>query len=204
MELCSEFFAPLKEKHQVEALLASTLTVAIAEIGDKTQLLALILAARFSHLSGGKTAIILGIFLSTLVNHFASAWFGQWAIGLITPELARYLIAGSFFAIALWVLVPDKMDEEQSRFYKMGPFVATFILFFIAEMGDKTQIATVVLAAKYDALAMVVMGTTLGMLIANVPVVIAGHFSAEKLPMTLIHRGCAVLFALLGVLTLIF
>ncbi|MEZ9822134.1 TMEM165/GDT1 family protein [Shewanella sp. 10N.286.45.A1] len=185
----------------MEALLASTFTVAIAEIGDKTQLLALILAARFKN----KTAIILGIFLSTLANHFAAAWLGQWAIGYITPEIGRYLIAGSFFAIALWVLVPDKVDEEEeSRFYSMGPFLATFILFFIAEMGDKTQIATVVLSAKYDALAMVVMGTTLGMLIANVPVVIAGHFSAEKLPMQWIHRGCAVLFALLGVVTLMF
>ena len=188
----------------MEALLASTFTVAIAEIGDKTQLLALILAARFSHIKGSKTAIILGIFLSTLLNHFAAAWLGNWAIGLISPELARYLVAASFFAIALWVLIPDKVDCEESRFYKMGPFIATFILFFIAEMGDKTQIATVVLAAKYDALAMVVMGTTLGMLIANVPVVIAGNFSAEKLPLTLIHRGCAVLFALLGVATLLF
>lgn len=184
----------------MEALLASTFTVAVAEIGDKTQLLALILAARFKN----KTAIILGIFLSTLANHFAAAWLGQWAIGYISPEIGRYLVAGSFFAIALWVLVPDKVDEEESRFYSMGPFLATFILFFIAEMGDKTQIATVVLAAKYDALAMVVMGTTLGMLIANVPVVIAGHFSAEKLPMHWIHRGCAVLFALLGVVTLMF
>ncbi|MCU8084207.1 TMEM165/GDT1 family protein [Shewanella oncorhynchi] len=184
----------------MEALLASTFTVAIAEIGDKTQLLALILAARFKN----KTAIVLGILLSTLFNHFAAAWIGQWAINWVSPDLARYLVAASFFAIALWVLIPDKVDAEESRFYKMGPFLATFILFFIAEMGDKTQIATVVLAAKYDSLTMVVAGTTLGMLLANVPVVIAGHFSAEKLPMLWIHRGCAVLFALLGVATLFF
>ncbi|MGI2165489.1 TMEM165/GDT1 family protein [Shewanella oncorhynchi] len=184
----------------MEALLASTFTVAIAEIGDKTQLLALILAARFKN----KTAIILGILLSTLFNHFAAAWIGQWAINWVSPDLARYLVAASFFAIALWVLIPDKVDAEESRFYKVGPFLATFILFFIAEMGDKTQIATVVLAAKYDSLTMVVAGTTLGMLLANVPVVIAGHFSAEKLPMLWIHRGCAVLFALLGVATLFF
>ncbi|MGL4711990.1 MAG: TMEM165/GDT1 family protein, partial [Shewanella sp.] len=120
------------------------------------------------------------------------------------PDVARYLVAVSFFTIALWVLIPDKIDVQESRFYKMGPFLATFILFFIAEMGDKTQIATVVLAAKYDSLTMVVAGTTLGMLLANVPVVIAGHFSAEKLPMLWIHRGCAVLFALLGVATLLF
>lgn len=184
----------------MEALLASTFTVAIAEIGDKTQLLALILAARFKN----KTAIILGILLSTLFNHFAAAWIGQWAINWVSPDLARYLVAASFFAIALWVLIPDKVDAEESRFYKMGPFLATFILFFIAEMGDKTQIATVVLAAKYDSLTMVVAGTTLGMLLANVPVVIAGHFSAEKLPMLWIHRGCAVLFVLLGLATLLF
>lgn len=184
----------------MEALLASTFTVAIAEIGDKTQLLALILAARFRN----KTAIILGIFLSTLANHFAAAWLGQWAINWISPEVATYIVAFSFFAIALWVLVPDKVDAEESRFYKMGPFVATFILFFLAEMGDKTQVATVVLSAKYDALALVVLGTTLGMMIANVPVVLAGHFSAEKLPMTWIHRGCAALFALLGAATLIY
>lgn len=184
----------------MEALLASTFTVAIAEIGDKTQLLALILAARFRN----KTAIILGILLATLANHFAAAWLGQWAINWISPDLARYIVAGSFFAIALWVLVPDKVDAEESRFYKMGPFIATFVLFFLAEMGDKTQIATIVLSAKYDALALVVVGTTLGMMIANVPVVIAGHFSADKLPMVWIHRGCAALFALLGLATLLF
>lgn len=184
----------------MEALLASTFTVAIAEIGDKTQLLALILAARFRN----KTAIILGILLATLANHFAAAWLGQWAINWISPDLARYIVAGSFFAIALWVLVPDKVDAEESRFYKMGPFIATFVLFFLAEMGDKTQIATIVLSAKYDALALVVVGTTLGMMLANVPVVIAGHFSADKLPMVWIHRGCAALFALLGLATLLF
>ncbi|MGI1943340.1 TMEM165/GDT1 family protein [Shewanella glacialipiscicola] len=182
----------------MEALLSSTFTVAIAEIGDKTQLLALILAARFKN----KTAIILGMFLSTLINHFAAAWLGQWAINWVSPDVARYLVAASFFAIALWVLIPDKIDVKESRFYKMGPFLATFILFFIAEMGDKTQIATVVLAAKYDSLTMVVAGTTLGMLLANVPVVIVGHFSADKLPMLWIHRACAMLFALLGVATL--
>lgn len=182
----------------MEALFASTFTVAIAEIGDKTQLLALLLAVRFSN----KTAIILGILLATLLNHFLAAWIGQWVIAWIDPQWATYLVAGSFFAIALWVLIPDKMDDDDNRFYKLGAFTATFILFFIAEIGDKTQIATVVLAAKYQSLTWVVIGTTLGMLIANVPVVLAGHFSANKLPMKLIHRGCAVLFALLGVATL--
>jgi putative Ca2+/H+ antiporter (TMEM165/GDT1 family) len=184
----------------VEALFTSTFTVAIAEIGDKTQLLALVLAARFRN----KSAIILGIFLSTLINHFAAAWLGQFAFGWLDPQWASYLIAASFFAIAIWVLVPDKMDDDDNRFYKLGAFAATFMLFFIAEMGDKTQIATVVLAAKYDALSMVVLGTTLGMLIANVPVVLLGYFSADKLPMKLIHRLCAVLFALLGIATLFY
>ncbi|QSX40125.1 TMEM165/GDT1 family protein [Shewanella cyperi] len=182
-----------------EAFSASAITVAIAEIGDKTQLLALLLAARFKN----KTAIILGILIATLANHFAAAWIGQWASGLISPELARYLVAGSFFAIALWVLVPDKVDAEDSPLYKYGPFLATLVLFFLAEIGDKTQVATVVLAARYDALVAVVLGTTVGMLLANVPVVLAGHFSAERLPLTLIRRGCALLFALLGLATLL-
>ena len=182
----------------MEALFASTLTVAIAEIGDKTQLLALLLALRFIN----KTAIIGGILLATLVNHFFAAWFALWAIAWIDPQWARYLIAGSFFAIALWVLIPDKLDDDDNRFYKLGAFVATFILFFIAEIGDKTQIATAVLAAKYQSLTWVVFGSTLGMLMANVPVVFVGHLSANKLPMKLIHCSCAVLFTMLGVVTL--
>jgi putative Ca2+/H+ antiporter (TMEM165/GDT1 family) len=184
----------------LDAFLTSTITVAIAEIGDKTQLLALLLAARFKN----KTAIISGILLATLLNHFAAAWLGQWLITWIDPQIGSYLIAASFFAMAVWVLVPDKMDDDNEGFYRFGAFAATFVLFFIAEMGDKTQIATVILSARYESLTWVVVGTTLGMLIANVPVVIAGHFSAEKLPLTLIHRGCALLFALLGVATLIY
>ncbi|MCE9685783.1 TMEM165/GDT1 family protein [Shewanella sp. AS16] len=183
----------------MQALLASTFTVAIAEIGDKTQLLALLLAARFKN----KTAIISGILFATLLNHLAAAWLGQWAIAWVDPDVARYLVAASFFAMALWILVPDKVEAGESRVYLWGAFMATFILFFLAEMGDKTQIATLVLAAKYDALAMVVAGTTLGMLLANVPVVIAGHLSADRLPLQWIHRGCALLFAALGMATLL-
>ena len=183
----------------MEAFFASTLTVAIAEIGDKTQLLALLLAVRFNN----KTAIIMGILLSTLVNHFLAAWIGQWAVSRIDPQWATYLVSGSFFAIALWVLIPDKIDGGDNRFYILGAFAATFVLFFVAEIGDKTQIATIVLAAKYDSLMWVVFGTTLGMLIANVPVVILGQLSAERLPMVLIHRSCAALFVLLGLATLL-
>ena len=179
----------------MEALIASTLTVAVAEIGDKTQLLALLLAARFKN----KTAIISGILVATLLNHFAAAWLGQWAMGWLSADIGRYLVAGSFFAIALWVLVPDKVDAEESRFYRYGPFVATCLLFFIAEMGDKTQVATVMLAAQYPHFILVVIGTTLGMLLANVPVVLAGNFAAERLPLTLIRRLAACAFAALAV-----
>ena len=182
----------------MDALLTSTFSVAIAEIGDKTQLLALLLAIRFSN----KFAIISAILCATVINHAIAAWIGQWAIDWLDPQWSQYVVAGCFFVIALWVLIPDKMDDDDNRFYKLGAFGATFILFFIAEIGDKTQIATVVLAAKYHSLTWVIIGTTLGMLIANVPVVLAGHFSADKLPMKLIHRGCAVIFALLGVATL--
>jgi Ca2+/H+ antiporter, TMEM165/GDT1 family len=184
----------------LDAFITSTITVAIAEIGDKTQLLALLLAARFKN----KTAIISGILLATLLNHFAAAWLGKWLITWLDPQMGSYLIAASFFAMAIWVLVPDKMDDDNPSFYRFGAFTATIVLFFMAEMGDKTQIATVILSARYESLTWVVIGTTLGMLIANVPVVIAGHFSAEKLPLPLIHRGCALLFALLGVATLIY
>ncbi|MCF1428522.1 MAG: TMEM165/GDT1 family protein [Shewanella sp.] len=183
----------------MEAFLASTLAVAIAEIGDKTQLLALLLAARFKN----KTAIVSGILVATLLNHFAAAWLGQWAMNRFSGEVGSWLIAASFFAIALWVLVPDKADEEENRFYRFGPFIATCILFFIAEIGDKTQIATVVLSARYDDLLMVVTGTTVGMLLANVPVVLLGDYSNEKLPLDWIRRGCALLFAGLGVTTLL-
>ena len=182
----------------MDALLTSTFSVAIAEIGDKTQLLAVLLAIRFRN----KFAIISAILCATLINHAMAAWIGQWAIDWLDPQWSQYVVAGCFFVIALWVLIPDKMDDDDNRFYKLGAFGATFILFFIAEIGDKTQIATVVLAAKYHSLTWVIIGTTLGMLIANVPVVLAGHFSADKLPMKLIHRGCEVIFALLGVATL--
>ncbi len=184
----------------MQAFLTSTLSVAIAEIGDKTQLLALLLATRFKN----KSAIIIGITVATLLNHFAAAWIGQWSLTWLDENLARYLVAASFFAIGVWVLIPDKVDTQESRLYQYGPLIATFILFFLAEIGDKTQVVTVVMAAKYDNLTAVVMGTTLGMLLANVPVVIAGHYSADKLPLSWIHRGCSLLFIILGVTTLVY
>ncbi|MCL1124081.1 TMEM165/GDT1 family protein [Shewanella surugensis] len=183
----------------MEALITSTISVAIAEIGDKTQLLALILAARFKN----KTAIILGMLLATLLNHFAAAWLGEWLMSYVTPITVRYWVAGALFSLALWILIPDKVDAKESRFYVLGPFLATFSLFFLAEIGDKTQIATMVLAAKYNDLTLVVAGSTLGMMIANVPVIFLAQFSADKLPMLWIHRICAVLFVIQGIATLL-
>ncbi|MBY6225967.1 TMEM165/GDT1 family protein [Ferrimonas balearica] len=182
----------------MEALFSSTLAVAIAEIGDKTQLLAFILATRFHK----PLVICLGILAATLLNHAAAAYFGAWLGEWLNGDLGRYLLAGSFLAMAAWMLIPDKVEAEESPLYRFGPFVATFILFFLAEIGDKTQIATVLLAAKYDAMWMVITGTTIGMLLANVPVVLAGKLSADKLPMAWIHRGSAALFAAFGVVTL--
>jgi len=183
----------------LEALLTSTLSVSIAEIGDKTQLLALLLTCRFRK----PAPIILGIFLATVLNHAIAAWVGDWASGLVAPELARALVAGSFILMALWVLVPDKLEEEDSRMLSYGPLLATLVLFFLAEIGDKTQVATVLLAAKYDSLLWVITGTTLGMLAANVPVVIAGQCGASKLPLKAIRYATAALFVVVGISTLL-
>ncbi|MBY5993521.1 TMEM165/GDT1 family protein [Ferrimonas balearica] len=183
----------------MEALFSSTLAVAIAEIGDKTQLLAFILATRFHK----PLVICLGILAATLLNHAAAAYFGAWLGDWMTGDWGRYVLAGSFIAVALWMLIPDKVEAKESPLYRFGPFVATFVLFFLAEIGDKTQVATVLLAAKYDDIWMVITGTTVGMLLANVPVVLAGKLSADKLPMAWIHRGSAALFAVFGVVTLL-
>ncbi len=183
----------------LEALITSTISVAIAEIGDKTQLLALILAARFKN----KTAIIIGMLIATLFNHFIAAWLGEWLMGFINPTTIKYLVAAALFSLALWMLIPDKIDKKESPLYALGPFLATFCLFFLAEIGDKTQVATMVLAAKYQNLFLVVAGSTLGMMIANVPMVFLAHFSADKLPMLWIHRLCAMLFVLQGIATLL-
>lgn len=180
----------------LESLFVPTGIVALAEIGDKTQLLALLLAARFRR----PWPIIWGIVLATLANHFAAGALGSWVASLFAPATLAWILTASFAAVALWMLVPDHLDAdgEESILRKHGPFVATLITFFLAEMGDKTQIATVMLAAQYPHLLMVVLGTTLGMLLANVPVVLAGHFSAERLPLTLIHRIAAGAFVLLA------
>lgn len=184
----------------MEALFTSITAVAIAEIGDKTQLLALLLACKFKK----PLPIILGIIVATLLNHAAAAWFGSLVQQWLDPEVLRWLLALSFIAMAVWVLIPDKIDEEDSKMLKYGPFLASLVLFFVAEIGDKTQVATVILAAKYESLTMVICGTTIGMCLANVPVVLLGKLGVEKLPMTLIHRLTALLFFALGLSTILF
>lgn len=174
--------------------LISTGAVALAEIGDKTQLLALLLAARFRK----PWPIIWGILVATILNHALAAWVGTLAASWLTPDVLRWVVAASFIGIALWTLVPDKLDEDDTTLPARGAFIATTIAFFIAEIGDKTQVATVLLAAKYTPMWEVVLGTTLGMLLANVPVVLLGARFAHKLPLKTARLLAAAVFAVLG------
>lgn len=184
----------------MEALLVSTGVVALAEIGDKTQLLAFILAARFKK----PLPIIAGILAATLINHGLAGALGAWITSAVSPELLRWVLGASFLGMAAWTLIPDKIEEEEAQIAsKWGVFGATFITFFLAEMGDKTQIATVALAAHYANAWVVVLGTTLGMLIADVPAVLVGDKLADKIPMKLVHSIAAGVFAVLGVATLL-
>ena len=179
----------------MEAFLVSTGIVSLAEIGDKTQLLALLLAARFRR----PWPIIWGILVATIVNHALAGAVGQIVADMLSHQWQYGILAVSFLAVAAWTLVPDKLDEDDAPpVGRYGAFVATLIAFFLAEMGDKTQIATVVLAAQFDAYLWVVMGTTLGMLLANVPVVLLGNAAADKLPLVWIRRFTALAFLLLG------
>ena len=182
----------------MNAFLVSTGVVALAEVGDKTQLLALLLAATFRR----PLPIIAGIFFATLANHAFAGAIGQWLTHVVSPEALRWILGLSFIGMAVWTLIPDKLDEGAPRKRRFGVFGTTLIAFFLVEMGDKTQIATVALAARYDALVAVVAGTTLGMMIANVPAVMLGNFTAEKLPVRAIHIAAAILFALLGIAVL--
>ncbi len=183
----------------MEAFLVSTGIVALAEIGDKTQLLAFILAAKFRR----PLPIILGIFVATVANHAFAGALGAWITSLASPEIMRWVLGVSFIAMALWTLVPDKFDEDEAKLARFGVFGTTLIAFFLAEMGDKTQIATVALAAQYHAIVAVVAGTTLGMMIANVPAVLLGDRIAEKMPVKLVHWIAAAIFAVLGIATLL-
>jgi putative Ca2+/H+ antiporter (TMEM165/GDT1 family) len=184
----------------LDALLVSTGVVALAEIGDKTQLLAFILAARFKK----PLPIIAGILCATLVNHGLAGALGSWITANISPQVLRWVLGASFLGMAAWTLIPDKIEDEETQVAnKLGVFGATFVTFFLAEMGDKTQIATVALAAHYASALTVVAGTTLGMLIADVPAVFVGDKLAAKIPMKLVHSIAAAIFAALGVATLL-
>jgi Ca2+/H+ antiporter, TMEM165/GDT1 family len=183
----------------MEALYISTGVVALAEMGDKTQLLAFILAARFKK----PVPIILGILCATLVNHGLAGALGAMITSVISPDTMRWVLGLSFIAMAVWTLIPDKIEEEETQVaQKLGVFGATLVTFFLAEMGDKTQIATVALAAHYAAPLLVVIGTTLGMLIADVPAVFVGNKFAAKIPMKLVHSIASGIFAVMGLLTL--
>ena len=184
----------------MESLLISTSVVALAEMGDKTQLLAFILAARFKK----PAPIILGILCATLVNHGLAGALGAWITSLLSPDLMRWILGLSFIGMAIWTLIPDKIEEEETQIAKhMGVFGATLVTFFLAEMGDKTQLATIALAAHYATPVPVIAGTTLGMLLADVPAVFVGNKFAEKIPMKLVHRIAAAIFAVMGLLTLL-
>ena len=172
----------------------STGTVALAEIGDKTQLLALLLAARYR----APWPIIAGILVATLLNHALAAWFGAWVAQWLRPVVLRWVVAGSFLVVALWTLKPDSLDDDGEQLPARGAFLATTAAFFIAEIGDKTQVATVLLAAKYSPLWEVVAGTTVGMLLANVPVVLLGSRFADRLPLKAARRVAALVFLLLA------
>ncbi len=183
----------------MEAFLISTSVVALAEIGDKTQLLAFILAAKYRK----SLTIILGILVATLVNHALAAALGAWLPSLMKPEILRSVLGLSFIGMAVWTLIPDTFDERDATLTRMGVFGATLIAFFLAEMGDKTQVATVALAAQYHAFFIVLAGTTLGMMIANVPAVLLGERIAHRMPVRLVHTIAAAIFAMLGIATLL-
>lgn len=182
----------------MEAFLASTIIVALAEMGDKTQLLAIVLAARFR----APVPIVLGILVATLANHAIAAFAGAQAAALLDGGWFRYLVAGSFIVMGLWILIPDKLDEAEARPARFGAFLTTLVAFFLVEIGDKTQVATIALAARYEAVVAVTAGTTLGMMIANVPAVFLGDILLKKVPVRLVHIVAAALFIGLGGLML--
>lgn len=182
-----------------EALFVSTAVVAVGEIGDKTQLLALMLAARFRK----PWPICAGILVATLANHTLAGWVGNWVRQVVSPEVLKWVLALSFFAVAAWALKPDTYDDDAGKRSQAGVFLVTVVAFFLAEMGDKTQVATVMLAAQFSSLVAVVVGTTLGMLVANVPVVFAGRIASKRIPFRLIRIIAATLFALIGLWVLV-
>lgn len=185
----------------MEAFLASFAMVAIAEMGDKTQLLSFILAARFR---GRHWPIIAGIFVATIANHFVAAFLGDWVAAHVEQGVMRWILGVGFLAFAAWALIPDKLDDEEGgKPHRFGAFATTLVAFFLAEMGDKTQLATVALGAKYASLAMVVLGTTVGMMAANVPAVLLGERLAKYVPLSRMRFVASALFAVFGLLILL-
>ena len=183
----------------MEAFLISTGIVGLAEIGDKTQLLAFLLAAKFRK----PLPIVLAILVATIANHAFAAAVGAWITSMLGPDVLRWVLGVSFLAMAAWTLIPDKLDEEDTKLAKYGVFLTTLIAFFMAEMGDKTQVATVALAARYHDIYSVVLGTTFGMMLANVPAVYLGDKIANRVSLRLVHGIAALVFAVLGVATLL-
>lgn len=184
----------------MEAFLVSTGIVALAEMGDKTQLLALILAARFRQ----PWPIVLGIFVATVANHALAGAVGAWVTTVMGPDVLRWVLGASFIAMAAWMLIPDKMDDEEAVAKpRFGVFGTTLVAFFLAEMGDKTQVATVMLAAQYQAYYAVIAGTTVGMMLANAPVVWLGERMTRLIPMRVVHSVSALIFMVLGVWALL-
>ncbi len=183
----------------MDAFLISTGIVALAEMGDKTQLLSLVLAARFRK----PWPIVLGILVATLANHALAGAVGSWVTTLLGPTALRWVLGLSFIAMAVWMLIPDQLDDEEGDpTPRMGVFMTTLVAFFLAEMGDKTQIATVMLSAQYKEWFWVVAGTTLGMMLANAPVVWLGDAITRRVPIALVHKVSALVFAVLGMLAL--
>jgi Ca2+/H+ antiporter, TMEM165/GDT1 family len=182
-----------------DALLVSTAVVTLGEIGDKTQLLALMLAARYRR----PWPIVAGILVATLFNHALAAVIGEWVRSLVSPDALRWILGLAFLGVAAWALVPDKLDDERTPGTIASVFLVTTIAFFLAEMGDKTQVATVMLAARFGSLVAVIIGTTLGMLIANVPVVFAGGALSQRIPFRWIRIAAALSFASIGVWVLL-
>lgn len=183
----------------MDAFLVSTGIVGLAEIGDKTQLLAFLLAARFRR----SLPIVFGIFVATVANHAFAAAVGSLVSELLGPGVMRWVLGLSFLGMAAWIMVPDEIDADDTPLAKYGVFLTTLLAFFVAEMGDKTQVATVALAARYESMAAIVAGTTFGMMLANVPAVYFGERIAGRVPLTLVHGIAAVIFAVLGIATLL-
>jgi putative Ca2+/H+ antiporter (TMEM165/GDT1 family) len=192
-------FAFIAAPCHMDAFLVSTGIVGLAEIGDKTQLLAFLLAARFRR----PLPIVLGIFVATVANHAFAAAVGALVSDLLGAGVMRWVLGLSFLAMAAWIMVPDEIDEQEAQLAKYGVFVTTLIAFFIAEMGDKTQVATVALAARYESMAAIIAGTTFGMMLANVPAVYFGERIANKVPLKLVHGIAALIFAVIGMATLL-